>query len=506
MWGGDSDCYQIFYTLDSSKPNEDSCLYQTPILIEDNSKETNRYSSLDGISSLDVFVPKHNVDKCIVLRAIAMSEDDICEEIQMTYFIGYDNKSGYDNLPIISLVMDPEDLFDYESGIYVSGKIYEESDKDGYPETIPANYTQKGREWERPACFTFFDTNHNALFSQNIGVRIHGGWSRAFNQKSFNLYARKEYSGSKTFKMSFFDTNSLQSCMLRSGGYRDTFLTKTRDALIQDMSKDELFSVQNSFPCIVFLNGEYWGLYNLQERFTEYYVEEHFGVDKDNVVIIENGVVDEGEDADIALYEELVNFFIENEFNDDDVYKLVNRYIDVQEFASYMATELYVGNIDWPGNNVRMWRARTISDKPYEDGKWHFMMYDTDDSSGIHVKCEYDSDPFLNKNHWKDGPLDSNCILGLMLSKLLENDSFNNLFNETFARIGSENFNKDVVSTYIKEKTQMLSNQMVLFYQRFISEDTDKYNEYYFKSEMDKISFYFMNRYEQVMQFLNIHL
>ena len=120
----------------------------------------------------------------------------------------------------------------------------------------------------------FEDIDKEYEFDQTIGVRIHGGWSRAFNQKSFNLYARKEYSGTKTFEKPFFDTEKLQSCMLRSGGYRDTFVTKVRDSLNQELSKNEMFSVQNNYPVVLFLNGEYWGIYLLQERFTEYYVEE----------------------------------------------------------------------------------------------------------------------------------------------------------------------------------------------------------------------------------------
>ena len=143
--------------------------------------------------------------------------------------------------------------------------------------------------------------------------------------------------------------------MLRSGGYRDTFVTKARDALNHELNKNESFAVQNSFPCILFLNGEYWGVYLLQERFTEHYVEEHYGVDKDNVVIIENGEVDEGEDSDLELYNELLDFFKNNDFSLAQTYEEAKKRIDVNEFAAYMSTELYIGNIDWPGNNVKIW-------------------------------------------------------------------------------------------------------------------------------------------------------
>ena len=497
---------KIYYTLDGSLPDETCNEYISPIAIKDNSGDPNIYAAKEGISSLDVYIPDYPIDKCVVLRAVAIDDDgNRSEVVCKTFFVNYDEKVGYDNIPIISLVVDPDDLYDYENGIYVTGKIYDEQEHSGYPETYPANYQQKGKEWERAAEFAYFESDKSFSFDQTIGIRIHGGWSRAFNQKSFNLYARKEYSGTKTFEKPFFDTEKLQTCMLRSGGYRDTFVTKARDYLNQELSKNESFAVQNCYPCVLFLNGEYWGVYLLQERFTEYYVEEHYGVDKDNVVIIENGVVDEGEEEDIALYEELFDFFKNNDFTSTEAYEEAKKYIDVEEFAAYMATELYVGNIDWPGNNVRMWRAREVSDKPYEDGKWHFMMYDTDDSADMLAsKCHYDSDPFINKNHWKYGPLDENCILGLMLCRLLCNQDFNELFRSTFIRIGTENFSAENVNAFLDSTSELLSTPMTLFYDRFVSND-EAYDENYYNEKVSVIREFYENRYEYAIRYLDEH-
>ncbi len=497
---------KIYYTLDGKLPDETCDVYNSSILVKDNSGEPNVYASQQGISSLDVFIPDYPIDKCVIIRAVAIDADGNKSDVLCkTFFVNYDEKIGYDNIPIISLIVDPSDLYDYENGIYVTGKIYDEEEHTGYPETYPANYQQKGKEWERAAEFAYFESDKSFSFDQTIGIRIHGGWSRAFNQKSFNLYARKEYSGTKTFEKPFFDTETLQTCMLRSGGYRDTFVTKARDYLNHELSKNESFSVQNGFPCVLFLNGEYWGVYLLQERFTEYYVEEHYGVDKDNVVIIENGVVDEGEEEDIVLYEQLFDFFKNNDFSSALMYEKAQKYIDVNEFAEYMATELYIGNIDWPGNNVRIWRAREVTDKPYEDGKWHFMMYDTDDSADmLPSKCHYDSDPFINKSHWKYGPLDENCILGLMLSKLLCNQEFTELFRSTFIRIGSNNFSEENVNALLDSTSELLATPMTLFYKRFVSND-ELYNEEYYLDKMAVIKVFYEKRYEYAIEYLDYH-
>ena len=493
--------FDIYYTLDCSEPNQNSYKYESPILISDVSSNDNYYSVKQGISPLNIYYPTDLVDKCTVIKAVAINRVSHVSTPVMcyNYFVGYQNKIGYENMPIVTLNMTEADLFDYEKGIYVLGKIYDESPHEGYPETYPANYQQKGKEWERPASFKYFNEAGELDLEQDIGVRIHGGWSRAFNQKSFNLYARKEYSGDSTFKKAFFDDIYSHSLMLRSGGYRDTDLTKIRDSLDQDLSINEGFDIQRSKPVIVFLNGEYWGIYNLQERFSDNYVAEHHDINKKNVLIIKNDGIDEGDEDDYHYYEELISFFQEHNFDESSNYELAKNYIDVNEFASYMATQLYIGNIDWPGNNVRVYKD--VSDL---NSKWHFMMYDTDDSSGIlSYKCGADIDPFIKSSHWKSGPLEEDCLLGLMLSKLIANNTFRTLFRTTFMRIGQNNFSYQNVQAYLDEKIALLSKPMVNNYRRFVNSG---YDENYFKEKVDVISNFFKDRYSYAIDFLNLHI
>ena len=492
--------YDIYYTTDNSNPTEASLLYKEPISIKDVSNNPNVYSEIEDISSLDVFFPTALVDKCNLIKVIGINRTtkEKTPISYLNYFVGYQDKTGYANMPVITLDVNDNDLFDYETGIYVTGKIYDESEHTGYPETWPANYTQKGREWERPANIKYFDGNKSMVLEQNIGIRIHGGWSRAFNQKSFNLYARKDYDGNSTFNYPFFDGINAHSLMLRSGGYRDTFATKIRDSLNQDFSEDELFDVQRSFPTIVFLNGEYWGIYNLQERYSDNYVQEHHSINKKNVLIIQNDEIDEGDESDYHYYEELCEFFALNDFTANEKYNIAKRYIDVEEFASYMSTQLYSGNIDWPGNNVRMYRD--IS----KDSQWHFMMYDTDDSMNMlpHM-CGPNIDPFLKSSHWKSGPLEDTCILGLMLSKLIKNQEFKTLFRNTFLRIGSENFSFENVNQYLTAKENLLNTPMVNNYHRFVDET---YDELTYQAYVETIRSFFEQRYNYAIGFLNTHV
>lgn len=493
--------YDVYYSLDNSDPDENSLKYEEPILISDASSNDNYYSLKENISSLDVYYPTEKVDKCTLVKVIAINRvsKEKSQIYHYNYFVDYLNKDGYLNMPIVTLNVNDDDLFDYEKGIYVTGKIYDESEHTGYPETYPANYHQKGKEWERKANFKYFGANKELELEQNIGIRIHGGWSRAFNQKSFNLYARKEYSGTSTIGKQFFNGINAHSLMLRSGGYRDTTLTKVRDSLNQDLSKDEGFDTQRSIPTIVFLNGEYWGIYNLQERYSDNYVQEHHDIKKNNVIIIKNDEIDEGSESDYHYYEELKEFFMETSFSSDENYELAKGYFDVNEFASYMATQLYVGNIDWPGNNVRVYKDISSS-----SSKWHFMMYDTDDSSSIlSYKCGPDIDPFVKSSHWKSGPLEDDCLLGLLLSRLIENNQFRTLFRNTFVHIGQEVFSSELVVNYLNEKRVLLRTPMVKSYQRFVN---NSYLEEYFDNQISIIRDFFNRRYEYAIGFLNEHI
>jgi hypothetical protein len=97
------------------------------------------------------------------------------------------------SLPVISLSSHRDSLFDYEKGIYVLGKIWYDAGGNNHTGGAPANYNRHGDAWERRMHMELYEPDGTPGISQEIGVRLHGGWSRAFPQKSFRLYARSEY-------------------------------------------------------------------------------------------------------------------------------------------------------------------------------------------------------------------------------------------------------------------------------------------------------------------------
>lgn len=349
--------YTIFYTTDGSNPltSATAMEYKSPIQIKDRRGEANVVSAVDpdlfsanysNLTSgkIDCYLkaPEDEaVDKAMTIRAIGVNKavytpgtkamaalDDetgvdeayiangLTKPAAHTYFIGKveehipgiadSTKATGNSLAVVNITMDYDDLFDYEKGIYVRGKLFDEALVEAMAEKpdfnaedsrkIAANYNQRGREWEREAHIEFYEATADGMeqqFSQDCGIRIQGNYSRSDLQKGFRLYARKDY-GKKNFKYAIFgdkskdkDGNPLEkysSLVLRAGG-NCAFTSKYNDTFWQQLAKDTANSTKASRACVVYLNGEYWGLYVLEEDYSDDYFEDHYGVNKDDVVL-----------------------------------------------------------------------------------------------------------------------------------------------------------------------------------------------------------------------------
>ena len=378
---------EIYYTTDGSTPTDKSNKYEGKINIVDRTSEDNVLSAIskEKLTDGDHFgwdrsdAPTVKVDKATVIRAVAIKNGDSSNVVTKSYFVGKTNET-YSGVPIMSIVTDADNLFGDQNGIY-----------------LQKNCTNKGKEWERPVHIDYIK-NNEAVFSQECGIRIQGGYSRGEYQKSLRLYARSDY-GEKSFKYDFFDgrakdtegntITSFKKITLRNGG-NDANYVKYKDSLLQTCVLDRNFSTQASVPCIAFINGEYWGIYTMQEDYNDDYAQSHFGVDKDNVVMIKPDTennnapkIEEGMDEDVTLWNDFVSYFKDSskDFSKKADYEEISKMIDLDSFADYVAAETYISNEDWSGKNWEVWRTRTVDTETggkYSDGKWRFMFYDVE--------------------------------------------------------------------------------------------------------------------------------
>ena len=292
---------QIYYTLDGGIPDLNSSLYLAPILVSDRSDDEPQLAYISDIShNYSPWVPPSGpVQLITVIRARSFKDGEWGETFTASYIVTEEGPQRY-NVPLVSLVTQKEHLFDYESGIYVLGKIYDDYKRSnpGSADALntPANYTQRGDKWERTAHIELFESNGERPLAMNIGIRMHGGGSRAFQQKTFRLYSRSEY-GTSRFRYQLFpnkDLDNYNRLILRNSG-QDWMKTSLRDGFMQTLVRHLPFETLAYKPAVLFLNGEFWGIANIRERYDKFYLSTNFDVDEDNIdYLTGNASVEEG--------------------------------------------------------------------------------------------------------------------------------------------------------------------------------------------------------------------
>lgn len=431
----------LYYTLDGSIPvpgSEGCYLYRTPIELRNRSSEANGISMIPTAPA-DIYykwaAPEENIFKANVIRVMSFPLDKPSGRTHTaSYFISEDIIGKY-SMPLISITTNNENLFDFDSGIYVPG-VHLDPNK-GIKET--GNYFMKGRDWERAAHIEFFSIGGELEFSQDFGIRIHGGNSRLAPQKSLRAYARSEYGKSRLeyrlfpeLEIESYKRFVLQMCDLRSK--RAIFI----DDIVRDLSKD-ITDGMASRPCITFINGEYWGIYRLRERIDEYYVSSHHNVDDDEIDLLESSLMRavEGSNTD---YSDLINYIKQNELSDSASYSYVKDKVDIDQLIDYLSTEIYFANYDWPMGNIKYWREQSNT------SKWRWLLYDLDQGF---VNPEYNMFEHASLDGRKTWPNPDHSTF--LFRSLLKNQDFEDLFLSRILYLANHYFETGIVLDKISE-------------------------------------------------------
>jgi hypothetical protein len=452
---------KIFYSLDGSEPDLSSPQYTEPITIIDRRDERNNLSAIP--TSPRWVPPVGNVYKGTVLRAIAVDPlNHKSSEFIRTFFIDGQQR---DQLPVVSLVVNAKDFFGYNKGIYVLGKAY--GDKDNYlrkniPLTLPwwdypANYHSRGIDAERKVHIEFFEPGSSNGFEANAGVRINGNATRGFPQKSLRICFREKYDQSFLhFRLFPHDTTEIfQSFILRNGG-NDWSKTLIRDALIQTLFKNSGLDIQHYRPCIVFINGEYWGLHDIRERFDEHFLANKYRLSTDSLVILElEGKLIYGKKEEQESFQELLNFVRNHSTANDENYEYIRSKVDLENFSDFIIANVYFCNSDWPNNNVKFWRytGNVSTKKKQMDGRWRWLLNDTDWGLGYNAQSSVTAD--LLPKATQVGSV------GVLFNALIRNKEFVNLFLNRFRYHLVHTVDPLAVSTKIEQMKQQLSPYMI---------------------------------------------
>lgn len=273
---------------------------------------------------------------------------------------------------VIGITFASDALFDPVTGIYEYGPDYDRN----YP-YFGANFWEL---WERPVHVDLFGPAGELLASQDAGIQIAGGYSRAFDQRNFELIARSAY-GPDAFEAELFQLESrrrFERLYLRNGG--DWCGTQLVDGVVQSLfrtdsgERADSVDAQAYEPALVYLNGEFWGVYELKERLDEDWMAAHRGAAPDDVDFVKLGWTHEAnwtiEAGDWEAFDALEALVAAEDLRDAEAYAAFESMVDVDNFIGASVAQGWIGNTDWWGNNIRLWQPRG------EEGRWRWMVYD----------------------------------------------------------------------------------------------------------------------------------
>lgn len=381
----------IYFTLDGSEPSIESEQYTEPLYI-------------DSLKS------ENGLFRAIVIRAqLFEGEEANSEIITKTFFISPLKHKKY-SLPVMSLITDPSHLYDSVTGIYVKGVNYDPSNP-----TWTGNYFMTGREWERPVAIQYFSADGDLVIDQQAGMRIHGGRKRGEAQKSLRLYAREEYGESHFNCQLLPQKKKYKRFVLRTtmGCWNNTII---KDAVAGQVVNGLGLDAMDYQPVIVFINGKYWGIQTIRDYLGQHHLSDRYSVPKDSVNIGMT-VINEGS---IRFYEQLIDYIDNNNLEEEEAFREVEKMLDIENTLNYYLTEIYLNNYDWPGSNRRWWNA-----SEYRDGALKWLFYDLDGAFNARggVRNNLLKQATEPTDKWPNPPHSTK-----LLTTLLENEEFKNRF------------------------------------------------------------------------------
>lgn len=367
----------IYYTTNGTEPTTADALYTGPVFI----------------------------DETTMLKARAFKPNYLSSRVATNTFIEFDNYG----LDIISLSTAHSNWFG-PTGIYDN------------------RYTGL----EKPLHVEYFNNEGTLQFEISGGVKIHAPDSRP--QQSLRLYFRSEY-GDNAIEHQIFedkDVDFFKRLVLRNAGNDGQQLQRThfRDAMCHDLfaeiDDDNIYSA--SKPVNVFLNGEYWGIYNLRERQDKYFIQENYGFDDVDFLerTAETGTSRNAIEGDWEDYDALKAYIIDNDMADPVHYDVVKNWMDIRNYVDYMVTEIWTANRDWMSNNVKFYRPKNVP-----TAKWKWVLWDTEYGMGCYPANDH-GNPNFDAMHmvmsWGGWPPHWGINSTYLMQNLTANMEFTNYF------------------------------------------------------------------------------
>ena len=437
---------------------------------------TIRYTTDGSIPTVDngtIYSGPIPITDTVVIRARAFQPGLQPSETETASFF----MELYHTLDVISLVCDPQELWNPTTGLMSeepdhssrnrknpnATSVQKQDDKGNLilPFRTPV-YRNYGKD-DRQGYVEFFDHNTGkAYISQGIKMDLMGAYSLDMPQKSFKVRAQAAL-GEKYFNVNLFegqrDYEYYKSFTLRNSG-NDCVWTRVADGvetlLVDNYLDTDLITLAWK-PVIVYLNGQYWGHYNLRERKDRFSIAQHEGLDlekdKDiyeNMTIIKgNSTVVQGSSKEYLAMRDYIKTLSPNTNAADLQYIYDN--IDVDNYIDWFAIKMFFGDSD-PGN-IMFYRL------PTEGSKWKCLLFDTDYGlymSGFNSPWSY----------MKEQGMGQQKINNVIFRKMLEADEIREKF---YVRIGQiyQTLTTEVMIAQLDECVAQIETEMPMHFQRW---------------------------------------
>ncbi len=367
----------------------------------------------------------------------------------LTYFEKGMTYSG----SLVNITINHDDLFDWEKGLMIYGES--SSHDQGFQKDWwyrSANFASRGPEWGRPARFQYFWDNINGNGQTDIRceMKISGNATRYFPQKSLKFKILDEQ-GKPSKAPAFFsapDGRPMESSslLLRQGG-NDNSRTLFADLFMHRLAENSEVAALEGSPLPVFINGNYWGIYNMRQRIDPLYIAEIENEKEKNITILycevygDRSILKDGSKKEKARFDSLISSLPEQISSEAD-YRRVRDQISIKSFVDYIIFETYYANQDWLHNNTTWYKAG--------GKKWKWILNDLDFS------LAYPGTDNVNSNLF-DKLLTRNSITGQLFTSLIAYPEFKERFQNRVIDLLEVEFSEERVKWEFQQVKEMYS-------------------------------------------------
>ncbi len=464
----------IYYTTDGTQPTTESTKYEAPIRIKNNSGSKFVYAAMAfGYASGEGYYPD-SIDMGTVLRAICVdSKGNTIGETVQSYYIGLSKDSDYSNIAVLSVTADPEALFDYFEGIYVPGRTNEDGIAKGYQGL--GNYLNG---WVRKGYVEYFEPGKGKSFEADVLMSISRDNYAGTQQKSFTLALNEgDYTAFKGSSIAGFIN---QDNHFRLTSYYGDSNTKLRELLINSLANESGFYTADLKPCVVFINGEYWGLYMLRQYYDGKSIEQKYDVNGKEIEIFNNNDYS-------ANFEDTYNYVVYNDMSNTENYETIKKMVDIESYLRYMCINLYVGNTEFNSRTSYVWRTNGTGSGPFDDHRWRWTLGNEDNTLNLSAQNTYSIDTYLFKNLSKDA----------FFQSLLMNTEFCESLENTMSSMKTEFFTDIKWTKVLNEYVSLIKKPSLASSTRFYG----NMDESFYMADVKKISEFMENREEYIIRY-----